>query len=197
MRTFKQYVESLCFLLSFCFGLAIFLASPFAFAKDGSAHVGHAGGLQLGQIWPAGDVGTNVDSTIGTGLFYEYQASDVFGLKADWVHSNHDDQLDLDSFTLAIKANLVYYDRLAPFAFFGMGLYGVDKNISPASGNASKTLFGMNFGLGADLDLTESAFVGMYFCVHNLFSGTASTPTGSYELSGRWSGFFLRGGVRF
>jgi len=201
MRTFKQFVGSLCFLLTFIFGLAIFASSSsIALAKDGGS-IGHAAGLQFGQVWPAGSIGENVDAAISPGLFYEYQTSEVFGVKADWIRSRHssgNNDLDIDTFSGAIKANLIYYDSLVPYAFFGMGLYVVDKSVASTNETASKTLFGMNFGFGADLDLSSSAFLGMSFTVHNLFSGNSTLPSGtSHQISGRWSGFFLRGGMRF
>jgi hypothetical protein len=78
----------------------------------------------------------------------------------------------------------------------GAGLYFVDK----AYGNerAEKTNFGLHLGLGAELDLSDMFFMGLEFDVHNLFSSTVNLPVrGRTEISGRWSGFFLRGGVRF
>ena len=63
---------------------------------------------------------------------------------------------------------------------------------------ASKTVFGLHLGLGAELDLSQLFFLGLQFDVHSLFAGTAITPsTKRVEISGRWTGFFLRGGVRF
>jgi opacity protein-like surface antigen len=196
MRTFKQFVGSLCFLLTFFGGLAL-LASPLSFAK-GSSSSGSAAGIQVGQVWPAGVIGESVDNAIVPGLFYEYQSGEAFGLKVDWIRARHpNDRLAIDTFSAAIKANIIYYDQLIPYAFFGMGMYLVDKMVPITNEDASKTLFGMNFGFGLDLDLSSMAFVGMQFGVHNIFSGNATVPSGIYELSGRYSSFLMRAGIRF
>ena len=196
MRTFKQFVGSLCFLLTIL-GLTSLLVSPFSFAKGGE---GSAAGVQVGQVWPAGKIGDDTDNTIAPGLFYEYQTGDAFGLKVDWIRARHpNDKLAVDTFSAGIKGNLIYYDALVPYAFFGMGIYSVSKlvpNMAPFY--ADKTVFGMNFGFGADLNLSDAAFIGMQFGVHNLFSGNATLENGTtYEVSGRWSGFMLRVGARF
>lgn len=159
----------------------------------------HSAGLQVGQAWPAGDIGRDVDGAIVPGIFYEYAASDVFSLLANAYKSSHSDgRLKLTSTSIGIKGNLVYYDKLSPYATVGMGLYFLRKTVGAAQENAEKTLFGINLGLGADLDLSERFFIGMLFTIHNVFSGAVNLPVnGRTELSGRWSGFLLRGGFRF
>jgi opacity protein-like surface antigen len=134
---------------------------------------------------------------VAPGLFYEYAASDVFSLYASAVHSSHSDEaLRLWSTNLGMKANLVYFDKLSPYALVGAGLYFVKKKYGAET--ASKTNFGFHLGLGADLDLSERFFIGLEFDIHNLFSSTVTLPVaGRQEISGRWTGFFLKGGVRF
>jgi opacity protein-like surface antigen len=174
---------------------AFFLSLPcFAAVEDP-----HSVGFLIGEAWPSGQIGGNIDGAVAPGLFYEYAASDVFSLYASGMKSNHDDgQLKLLSTDLGFRANLVYYDKLTPFVDFGMGLYFVNKIVGVANETASKTLFGMNLGLGADLDLSNRFFVGMMLSIHQMFSGATTLPVnGRTELSGRYAGFFLRGGVRF
>jgi opacity protein-like surface antigen len=170
----------------FCFPL-LALAEP----GDNSA------GLMVGQVWPAGEIGQNVEGTVAPGLFYEYAASDVFSAYADLVRSSHSEQaLELLSTTVGMKANLIYFDKLSPYAMVGAGLYFVDKKYGAET--AHKTNFGLHLGIGADLDLSDLVFIGLEFDVHNLFSSTVDLPVaGRQEISGRWTGFFLRGGVRF
>lgn len=167
------------------------LASSNAFAE------GHSAGLMVGQLWPSGEIGKDVDSAVAPGIFYEYAASDVFSLYAEGVRSRHsDDDLKLFTSTLGMKAHLVYFDKLAPYALLGAGLYFTDKRFGTERGK--KTNFGIHLGLGAELDLSEMFFMGLEFDVHNIFAGNTTLPSGSKrEISGRWAGFFLRGGVRF
>ena len=157
----------------------------------------HVAGVQFGQIWPAGTIGVDVDSTTAPGLFYEYSASEAFALHADFIRNKHDDKLTVFSTTAGIKANLVYYDQLVPYAFGGVGIYFVDKQVNTPPEDASSTNFGVNMGLGADLDLGNQFLVGLYLAIHNLFGSKADTSAGKVDLSGRWSGFFIRAGMRF
>ena len=159
----------------------------------------HAIGLQIGQAWPAGEIGKNREGALVPGFFYEYMASDVFSLSANLYRSSHNDgALKLNSATVGIKANLVYFDKLSPYATLGAGLYGVKNQVGAARETASKTVFGLALGVGADLDLNDQWFIGLLFNIHNLFSGSVNLPVnGRTEISGRWSGFLLRGGFRF
>ena len=168
----------------------------FASAAEGD----HAAGLMVGQVWPSGEIGKDVDAAVGPGIFYEYGASDVFSLYAEAVKSSHSEgNLKVTSTSLGMKANLVYLDKLAPYAMLGAGLYFVNKRVGPVSQFlAKKTLFGLHLGLGAELDLSQRFFLGLELDIHNLFTGSATVPGyGKTEISGRWTGFFLRGGVRF
>lgn len=178
--------------------LGIFIFSALVGASPAPAAVGdHSVGLMVGQVWPAGEIGKDVDAAVAPGLFYEYAASDVFSLYASGIRSNHSDgNLKLTSTNVGIKANLFYFDRLAPYALLGAGLYFVDKRFGPET--ASKTNFGLHLGLGAELDLSDRFFVGLEFDLHNLFTSTVTLPgRGRTDISGRWTGFFLRGGARF
>lgn len=170
-------------------------ASP-AFAAEGD----HSVGLLVGQVWPAGEIGKGVDGgAVAPGLIYEYAASEVFSVFAQGVRSEHEEgNLRILSTTAGIKAHLVYYDKLAPFVMVGAGLYSVRKNFTAPDEAAKKTVFGFHLGFGAELDISERFFAGLQFDIHSLFAGTAIMPsTRRAEISGRWTGFFLRGGVRF
>jgi opacity protein-like surface antigen len=159
----------------------------------------HAAGLMVGQVWPSGEIGQDVDGSVAPGIFYEYSASDVFSVYASAVRSTHSEgNLKLLSTNLGMKANLIYLDKLSPYVMVGAGLYFVDKLIVRTAERAEDTNFGFHLGLGADLDLSDLFFMGLQFDIHNLFSTTVNLPAnGRTEISGRWAGFFLRGGVRF
>lgn len=151
----------------------------------------------VGQTWPAGEIGHNVDGAVAPGLFYEYAASDVFSVYASGIRSSYNEgAVKLTSTNVGIKANLFYIDKLSPYAMLGAGLYFVNKRYGTET--AEKTNFGLHLGLGAELDLSNMFFMGLEFDVHNLFTSSVNLPArGRTEISGRWSGFFLRGGVRF
>ncbi len=189
MKVPSQYRTKL---LGFIFALFLPL-TPLAHGEAGD----HAAGLMIGQVWPSGEIGKDVEGNVAPGLFYEYTASDVFSLYASGIKSTHSQgNLKLLSTNVGMKANLVYFDKLAPYALVGAGLYFVKKRIGAET--AEKTNFGIHLGLGAELDLSELFFIGLEFDIHNLFAGSVHLPVaGAKEISGRWTGFFLRGGVRF
>lgn len=192
MKTLREYT-----IRSLGFFVLIFLApaSP-AFAAEGD----HSAGLMVGQVWPNGDIGNGLDGNAAPGIFYEYSASEVFSLYAQAVPSTHNDGvLKVTATSMGMKAHLVYYDKLAPYVMVGAGLYFVDREVGGAvRERAKKTVFGVHLGLGAELDLSEMFFIGLQFDIHNLFSGSVNLPVnGKTEISGRTTGFFLRGGVRF
>jgi len=177
----------------------LLLFSSLAHAAASGGELPNAAGLMVGQIWPAGQIGANVDGAMAPGIFYEYEASDVFCVYGQGLFANFNyGGLKTTDTTVGIKAHLVYYDKLAPFVLVGAGLYFVKLATSSPTEIASKTVFGFHLGAGADLDITERFLIGLQFDVHSLFAGTAITAsTKRVEISGRETGFFLRGGVRF
>lgn len=191
MQLRKKLTTSLGFFAFLC----PLLLPPSVFAAEGD----HSAGLLVGQVWPAGEIGKDVDGTVAPGLFYEYAASEVFSVYANAVQSSHNEKaLRMLSTSAGIKAHLVYIDKLAPYALVGAGLYFVKKRVGAANETAEKTNFGLHLGLGAELDLSERFFMGLEFDIHNLFASTTELPVnGRTEISGRWTGFFLKGGVRF
>lgn len=197
--------RSLFYCKSAVVGMVLFLWTQGAFAQGtvvaspGNEIRFHSAGLQFGQVWAAGNLGEGISSTTAPGLFYEYRASDIFALKVDLKRSSHDEQLSIFSSTAGIRANLVYYDKLVPYAAFGVGLYFVNKEIPGfADQDSSTTHFGVNLTLGSDLDLNDQVFVGLALTLHQLFGDTATLPNDTEaEVSGRWSSFLLRAGMRF
>jgi opacity protein-like surface antigen len=170
-------------------GLFGFFVPSFAQAADGD----QAAGLMVGQVWSSGEIGKDVEGAVAPGIFYEYGASDIFSLYASGVK--------VTSANLGMKANLLFLDKLSPYALVGAGLYFVKRQITVAprpTEEAKKTVFGLELGVGAELDLSQLFFVALELDIHNLFSGSVSLPSyGKTEISGRWTGFFVKGGVRF
>ena len=182
-------------LLGYFFALLLLIPAIGAKAEPGL----NSAGLMVGQIWPSGEIGKDVDSAVAPGLFYEYEASDVFSLYTSAVKSTHTDgNLKLLTTSLGMKAHLVYLDKLSPYAIVGAGLYFAKKHIAATDEEAQKTLFGLQVGLGMDLDLSDRVFMGLEFDIHNLFAGHVTLPkNGKTEVSGRWAGFFLHAGLHF
>ena len=78
------------------FGFFISFGALSSAAK--AANGTHSVGLMVGQVWPAGEIGKDVDAAVAPGLFYEYAASDVFSLYASGIRSNHsEDNLKITS----------------------------------------------------------------------------------------------------
>jgi opacity protein-like surface antigen len=177
------------------FFMAFFALGSPALAATGD----NAAGLMVGQVWPSGEIGKDLDGAVAPGIFYEYSASDVFSVYATGVRSSHNNgDLKLTSTNLGMKAHLVYYDKLSPYALLGAGLYFVRKVVGTARETASSTNFGFNLGLGCELDVSDRFFLGLELDIHNLFAAYKTLPlNGRTEISGRWTGFFLKGGVRF
>ena len=156
----------------------------------------HSFSLSLGQVWSAGDVSRDAGSTVGGGVVYEYAASDVFSMQAGAFRSEHQEHLGLLSTTLSVKANLIYYDQLVPYAFFGAGFYFAS---APPEGEnkINSTHFGIKLGVGADLELNHTFFLGALLSIDNLFSDRAKAPNGQeMRLTGRFSSILVRFGFR-
>lgn len=180
--------------------LLLVFATFLPFSALAGPEGGHAAGLMVGQVWPNGDIGNGLEGNAAPGLFYEYGASEVFSGYAQVVPSSHNEGvLKVTATSVGMKAHLVYYDKLAPYVMVGAGLYFVNREVGDAvRERAKKTVFGVHLALGGELDLSDMFFVGLQFDIHNLFSGSTTTPVnGKTEISGRTTGFFLRGGVRF
>lgn len=173
----------------------------FSFAPEGKAALSgsspHSLSLSVGQIWSAGNLSRDASSTVGSGILYEYAASDVFSMQAGLRRSEHQERLGILATTIGIRSNLVYYDQLVPYAFFGAGFYFAS---SPPEGDnrVNSTHFGINFGVGADLELNHKFFLGLLLSIDNLFSDRAKTPDGQeMRLTGRFSSLLLRFGFNF
>lgn len=181
-------------------GLLLFAFSLLPISPALAAEGEHSAGLMVGQVWPNGDIGNGLEGNAAPGIFYEYAASEVFSGYAQLVNSSHNEGvLKVTATSVGMKAHLVYYDKLAPYVMVGAGLYFVNREVGGAiKERAKKTVFGIHLAIGGELDLSDRFFVGLQFDIHNLFSGSTTTPVnGKSEISGRTTGFFLRGGVRF
>lgn len=153
----------------------------------------HAVGVDLGQVFLHGNnYGNKFNNSLGFGLRYNYAASDIFELEADISGSNHSDNaFKIMYSTLGLKTNFIYYDKLVPFATLGLGFY--KPRIQVQGDTATKTAFGMRFGMGADLLLNEHVSIGVMMNYRNVFSSNAKLTNGTqFDISGAFSNFLMR-----
>ena len=170
------------------------LFSVRANAESGDNNVSrHSIGIDLGQVFLHGNnFGKKYNNSLGFGLRYNYAASDIFELEADFSGSNHSENaLKIMYSTLGLKTNFIYYDKLVPYATVGLGFY--KPRIQVQNDIATKTAFGMRLGLGADLLLNEHVSIGVMMNYRNIFSSNAKLLNGNqYDVSGAFTNFLMR-----
>ncbi len=116
--------------------------------------------------------------------------------------------------------NLSWYDKIIPYAVFGLGFYlpsytdttaaaGSGSNPSGPSSTAgganaaslpsvSALLFGVHFGPGIDLALSKNVFFGASLVFHEMFGTTQPLSNGSLlSLGGTYTTFYLHVGGTF
>jgi hypothetical protein len=183
---------------------AIHDVSPFSPGSNNLA-------LDLGQVFLMGDLGQYSDS-IGTQLHYTYGVSDLFGFDTSAGYSEHSDgQYSMATLLTGMRLNLSWYDKVVPYAVFGLGFYRPNYRDNTASSgptlngkssgdpaSVSAVLFGVHLGPGVDLELSKNLFFGAALTFHNMF-GTSKTLSNGTPLSvgGTYTSFFLHLGVTF
>ena len=171
-----------------------------AASKPAQAAVGrHGVGVSVGQVLLMGDFSKSFSDSLGWGLSYSYEASDMFGLLANLSFSNHSNANG--SNTLAIKGlspdlrvNLAYFDKLVLYGFGGFGLFRVNETVNQTPG--SVWTFGLDLGTGFLLELDPHFQFGTSLGFHNIFSKTdPATATGNfpggYTIGGTYLGIML------
>ena len=149
--------------------------------------------LDLGQVFLMGDLGNQFSDAIGGQLHYTYGVSDLFGFDGSLGYSSHSDgKFSMATALMGLRTNLTYYDRLIPYAIYGLGFY------KPSySSSVSPLLFGLHFGLGADLEITHQIFFGAAITLHDVFGNEESTPAGPISTGGTFASFLLHAGYTF
>ena len=149
----------------------------------------HGVGIGIGQTMPMGEFSRTGDSAITFDLFYTYSASHSFDLLVNF-HNNELERgthkTELTSVNAGIKAKLFNFDNFSPFGLAGLGFYWPIRYHDSGNGiieSDSKTVFGYNFGGGADLRLNRMVSVGAIIQYHNPFDVSQESQSevqGSY-----------------
>lgn len=173
--------------------------------------------LDVGQVFLMGGLNKYSDS-IGTQVHYNYGVSDLFDFDSSVGYSEHSDgKFNMASLRAGLRLNLSWYDKVVPFATFGLGFYrpnyhddtvktaapttpaspGTKQNEGPPSLNA--VLFGIYVGPGVDLELSKNMFFGAAVTFHNSFQTSKLMADGktTLDLGGTYTSFFLHIGATF
>ncbi len=145
----------------------------------------HSLSLGLGQIFVLGSFEKYGADKMVVDLFYEYSASYSFDLvlNAHWSsHEKDNNRLFLRGYALNIKSRIWNYDSFSPYIMGGLGIYNPQVK---TAGETSKSeyVFGINGGMGAELQLNNHYSVGFLGYLHMPFNKSSdNTPDvkGSY-----------------
>jgi hypothetical protein len=160
-----------------------------------------------------GDLGQYSDS-IGTQLHYTYGVSDLFAFDTSFGYSEHSDgQYSMATLLTGMRLNLSWYDKVVPYAVFGLGFYRPNYRDNTGSSpvtptlngrsssdlaSVSAVLFGVHLGPGVDLELSKNLFFGAALTFHNMFGTTKTLANGTpLSVGGTYTSFFLHLGVTF
>lgn len=153
--------------------------------------------LDVGQIFLMGGLGKDYADNIGSQLHYTYGVSEMFAFDASFGYSNHDEgDYSMTSLLTGVRTNLAWYDKVVPYAVFGLGFYRPSERITPTS-SVSPILFGVHMGPGVDLELTRNLFFGTSLTFHDMFGTSKMTAEGRKDFGGTYTSFFIRAGVTF
>ncbi len=154
--------------------------------------------VDIGQVFLLGEMASNYSNSIGARLHYTYGVSEMFGFDASGGYSNHSNgQFSLASAQAGLRVNLSWYDRVVPFAVAGMGFFRPSFDIPTETGieNVAPIAFGLHFGPGIHLELTQRLFFGASLQFQTLFSSRHLLSNNrAIEVGGSFSSFFLHAG---
>lgn len=153
------------------------LFAPSSSSLDPFSLKRHSIGFALGQTFLKGSFQDYGHNKILPEIYYNYSVSHSFDLIANFHASNHrsnSQSIRVLGITTAIKAKAFHFDSFAPYVFAGLGFYSpkakffVNNNREIFETN-TKTVFGTNFGIGADLDLNKKFNAGFLLHAHDPF----------------------------
>jgi len=155
--------------------------------------------LDIGQVFLMGDLAEDYSDNIGTQVHYSYGVSDLFAFDTSLGISSHSQgNFSMGSLTTGLRTNLAWYDKVVPYAIFGLGFYRPNYQITTTS-NLSPILFGVHLGAGVDLEISNRVFFGASLTFHDIFSSTRTIDGSStaYSVGGTYISFLVRAGVTF
>jgi hypothetical protein len=78
----------------------------------------------------------------------------------------------------------------------GLGFYHASRGLSTDT-SISGTMFGVNFGGGADLQLTKETFFGASLAYHEIFGTKRETTLGTIDIASNYLTFMAHIGYAF
>lgn len=161
----------------------------------------HNVSLDLGQVFLTGRLGDNYPDSIGGQVHYSYGVSDIFAFDSSAGFSLHkEDNADFSLFSMrsGLRVNLYWFDRIVPYALFGLGFYRPSYEVPNQKDNFSPILFGIHLGPGVTLALSDRLFFGTSIIIHNIFgSKRRVNDSTKIDTGGMYTAFFINGGVSF
>ena len=156
----------------------------------------HNVAVDIGQVFLMGDLGKYTDN-IGFRGHYTYGVSELFAFDASLGYSSHSDgSFSMITALSGLRMNFAWYDRVIPYAVFGMGFYRPNYKITAAE-SISPLLFGLHLGPGVDLQLSREMFFGAALTFHDMFGTTRLATTGPVEVGGTFTTFLVHAGMTF
>lgn len=155
--------------------------------------------IGVGQIFLMGDIADNsYENAIGTDLHYTYGVSDLFSFEGNFGYSSHSSgKFSMWRMVPGVRTNLVYFDKLVPFASLGLGFFHPNATLSNGS-TLSSLLFGLQAGAGVELLLSDRFFFGSRLTFHKMFGSTQDGPNGTkVSLGGSFVSFLVHAGIAF
>ena len=165
--------------------------SPFS---PGSSNLG----IDIGQIFLMGDLTHDYSDSIGSQLHYTYGVSEMFSFDSSIGYSSHaDNKFSIISLLPGLRMNLAWYDKVIPYATFGLGFYKPAIEVS-STNIVSPVLFGIHGGAGVNLEVTQQLFFGASLTLHDMFGTKKLLSSGNtLNVDGTYTSFLVNAGVTF
>ena len=154
--------------------------------------------LGVGQVFLLGSLSNKYENTIGPEVDYTYGVSDLFSFQSNFsYHSHSNGTFSAWNLASGLRANLMYFDQLVPFATVGLGFFNPSYTLSTGA-TVSALLFGMQLGGGIDLMISNQVFFGAQLVYNNMFETSKKASDGSTQsLGGAFMSFMIHAGMTF
>lgn len=154
--------------------------------------------IGVGQVFLLGDLGNRYENAIGPEIHYNYGVSDMFAFESNFgYHSHSNGTLSIWNLAAGLRANLMYFDQLVPFANIALGFYHPSFTL-PNTATVSGLLFGLQLGGGVDLMISPRIFFGTRLNYNDMFDSTKKDSNGtSQSLGGSFMSFMIHAGMTF
>lgn len=153
----------------------------------------------VGQVFLLGSLGDSYEDAIGPSLNYTYGVSDLFAFHSNFsYHSHSSGDLSIWNLSGGVRANLMYFDQLVPYASIGLGFYQPSYIIKDTRATVSSLLFGMQLGTGIDLMISNTVFFGAELNYNTMFDSSKKDSNGTTRsLGGAFASFMIHAGLTF